>query len=434
MPGVSADADEAIIVEWAVAIGASVKSGDPLATIETDKAIVDLEAEVDGVLFRTFATAGQTVAVGVPIAVLLAEGEQVEDESAFLAGLGLTAGSTSPTSPTSPESVEAAPSVVASPEQAPSGAAAPAAASASPGRVFATPLVRRMAAEAGVPLVGITGTGPDGRIRRRDLEAVLAGRSSTAAAPGAASGTGAEGVPAVSARVAASPRASAYTDIPVSKFRRAVAHALTASKQNVPHFYLKASCRVDELLALRASLNGDGATKVTINDFFVKAAAGAMQRVPEMNVVWTGEATRRFESVDIAVAMATERGLMTPVVRAVEARSLSDVSASVKDLASRAAAGTLKQHELEGGSLSISNLGMFGVTEFSAIINPPQVGILAVGAVVPQPVVGPSGALEIGQVVTVVLSVDHRPVDGVLAAQWLQHFKSLVENPVRILA
>jgi pyruvate dehydrogenase E2 component (dihydrolipoamide acetyltransferase) len=188
------------------------------------------------------------------------------------------------------------------------------------------------------------------------------------------------------------------------------------------------------LLALRATINADATTKVTINDFIVKAAAGAMVRVPEMNVIWTGDAIRQFDSVDIAVAMDTERGLMTPVVRSVDSRSLTDVSAGVKDLASRASAGSLKQHELEGGSLTISNLGMFGVAEFSAIINPPQVGILAVGAAVAQPVVGADGAVEIGQVVTVVLSVDHRPADGVLAAKWLQHFKSLIENPLRILA
>lgn len=225
-----------------------------------------------------------------------------------------------------------------------------------------------------------------------------------------------------------------YTDEPVSRFRKAVAGALTASKQTVPHFYLKATCRADALLDLRTSVNAGGGTKVTINDFVVKAAAVAMLRVPEMNVAWTGDGIRRFDTVDIAVAMATERGLMTPVVRSVATRALTDVSSAVKDLATRASDGTLKQHELEGGSLTISNLGMFGVEEFTAIINPPQVGILAVGAVVPRAVEGTGGQLELGRSLTVVLSVDHRPVDGALAAQWLQHFKQLIENPLHILA
>jgi len=211
-----------------------------------------------------------------------------------------------------------------------------------------------------------------------------------------------------------------------------VATALTASKQNVPHFYLKATCAVDQLLELRQRVNAGGRVKITINDFVVKAAALAMVEVPEMNVVWTPEAVRRFSSVDIAVAMATERGLMTPVVRSVESRSLSDLSAAVKDLGARAGAGTLKQHELEGGTLTISNLGMFGTEEFTAIINPPQVGILAVGAVTAQPV-EVDGRLELGRCIKVVLSVDHRPVDGALAARWLQSFQQLIEEPLQLL-
>ena len=221
--------------------------------------------------------------------------------------------------------------------------------------------------------------------------------------------------------------------MPHSKFRRAVAGALTASKQQVPHFYLKATCRVDELLELRARVNVDGGVKITINDFFVKAAARAMVEVPDMNVIWTPEAVRRFTSVDIAVAMASERGLLTPVVRSVQSRSMSDLSATIKDLSARGSAGTLKQQELEGGSLAVSNLGMFGVEEFAAIINPPQVGILAVGAVTAQPVVTPGGELGSAKVVTVVLSADHRPVDGAVAAQWLREFKALIENPFRLL-
>jgi pyruvate dehydrogenase E2 component (dihydrolipoamide acetyltransferase) len=224
-----------------------------------------------------------------------------------------------------------------------------------------------------------------------------------------------------------------YTDIPHSRFRRAVAGALTASKQQVPHFYLKATCRVDSLLDLRRQVNAESGVRITINDFVVKAAARALVEVPDMNVVWTPDAVRRFDHVDIAVAVDSERGLMTPVVRAAQSRSLSDLSATIKDLAGRASAGSLKQQELEGGSLAISNLGMFGIEEFAAIINPPQAGILAVGAITSRPVQQDDGGVGFGQFLTVVLSADHRAVDGALAARWLSTFRELVENPMRLL-
>ena len=242
-------------------------------------------------------------------------------------------------------------------------------------------------------------------------------------------------VPAVPVRAVAVGGA-AYTDVPVTRIRRAVAAALTASKQTVPHFYLKATCRVDALLDLRATLNADRepGARVTINDFIVKASAAAMRRVPEMNVAWAQDAVRHFTDVDVAVAMATERGLMTPVVRGVDRLSLTQVSTTVKDLASRAGSGTLKQDELEGGSLTISNLGMFGVEEFAAIINPPQVAILAVGGVIPRAVPGEDGQIVLARCLSVVLSVDHRPVDGAMAAQWLKEFADLMEHPLQILA
>ena len=277
----------------------------------------------------------------------------------------------------------------------------------------------------------LTGTGPGGRIRRRDLDTHLA---SAALAPN-------RPVPEVqSTREAdsgAAPRDSAsagWSDEPVTRFRRAVASALTRSKQEVPHFYLKATCRAESLIELRRSLNAEGGTaKVTVNDFVVQAAAIALSRVPEMNVNWAGGSIRQFDQVDVAVAMATERGLVVPVVRSADTRSLSDLSTTIKDLATRAAANSLQQRELEGGALAISNLGMIGVQEFSAIINPPQVGILAVGAISPQAVESADGELELARCLTVVLSADHRPVDGALAARWLAQFKALVENPLQIL-
>lgn len=431
MPGVSADASEAELMEWAVSPGDSVKRGDVVATVETEKAVVDLEAEEDGVLLKTFASAGESVPIGDPIAVFLQSGESAGDEEAILAALGLGPQSSGPLPGVDEERSQDALVPGASQEIEHTADtvvdAGTALVDGPPHRYFATPLVRKLAAEARIPLGELQGSGPNGRIRRRDLDAALARRASAQQPPVAlehpvapvASGRAAEG--------------GGFTDLPHTRFRRAVAGALTASKQSVPHFYLKATCRVDGLLELRARVNADGGVKITINDFFVKAAALAMVQVPDMNVVWTPDAVRRFDSVDIAVAMATERGLMTPVVRAVQARPLSEVSTAIKDLGARGGAGTLKQHELEGGSLTISNLGMFGTEEFAAIINPPQVGILAVGAVTSQVVPGADGELEVARCVKVVLSVDHRPVDGALAAQWLQHFKQLIENPFRIL-
>lgn len=432
MPGVSADANEAALVDWAVSPGDTVKRGDVVATVETEKAVVDLEAEDDGILLKTFAAAGDSVPIGGPIAVFVKPGEPA-DEAAVLEGLGLGPQSSGPLPgaeeersqdtlvPGAKPAIEhTADSVVTSPGAADGRS-----------RIFASPLVRRLAQEAGVSLEDLSGTGPNGRIRRRDLEEALASRSEAtvgvrdASAPASSVG-GAASSPTTA-------EASGFSDEPHTKFRRAVAAALTASKQTVPHFYLKATCRVDGLLELRQKVNVADGVKITINDFIVKAAALAMLEVPEMNVVWTPEAVRRFDSVDIAVAMATERGLMTPVVRAVQHRTLSDLSRTVKDLGSRAGAGTLKQRELEGGSLTISNLGMFGTEEFAAIINPPHVGILAVGAVTPQPVESSDGTLELARCVKVVLSVDHRPVDGALAAQWLRSFKQLVEEPLRLL-
>ncbi|HJZ02306.1 MAG TPA: 2-oxo acid dehydrogenase subunit E2, partial [Streptosporangiaceae bacterium] len=225
----------------------------------------------------------------------------------------------------------------------------------------------------------------------------------------------------------------AYTEIPHTRFRRAAASALTASKQQVPHFYLKATCRVDRLLELRATANATGDLKITINDFIVRAAGLAMVDVPDMNVIWTPDVVRRFESADIAVAVASERGLLTPVVRSVQSRTLSDISATIKELAARADAGSLKQAELEGGSLAVSNLGMFGIEEFAAIINPPQAGILAVGAVTSLPVETDDGGVGFAKFIKVILSVDHRPVDGATAARWLGRFKELVESPFRLL-
>lgn len=435
MPGVSADATDAVLSSWTVTAGSQVKGGEVIAVIETDKAEVDLEAEQDGVLFRTLASPGDRVPIGDPIAVLVAPDEDTGDEAAVLAGLGLGLQCSGPLRPVDEERSQ---DVLAAGGDTGIAHTSDGVATADRGRVggriFASPLARRMAADSDLPLEGITGSGPGGRITRRDVEAALAGSvpgpapSGPAGTAGVAAGLGAAG--------SVGPRAGStdgFVDLPHTRFRRSIAAALTASKQQIPHFYLRATCRVDALLDLRQQVNAGRESKITFNDFIVKAAAQAMVAVPEMNVNWMTEAVRRFDSVDIAVAVASERSLMTPVVRSVEKRSLSDVSASIKDLAARAGAGGLRQHELEGGTMTVSNLGMFGTEEFTAIINPPQAGILAVGAVMAQPMETSEGNLGLVRAVKVVLSVDHRPVDGALAARWLQRFKELVEKPLQLL-
>lgn len=440
MPGISADATEAALLDWAVTPGAAVKRGDVVASVETDKAVVELEAEEDAVLLKTLATAGEMVPIGGPIAVFVQPGEEAQGEEQVLAGLGLGPQSSGPVSQADEERSQdlLVPGAKESEVEHTADAVVTAHGGGN-GRVFASPLARRLAVEAGLRLEDLQGSGPGGRIRRRDIEEALsrqsAGRpavSPEVAAPPTPESRGPVAPPAPTG-AAATGASAGYTEIPHSRFRRAVAGALTASKQQVPHFYLKATCRVDPLLDLRRQVNAQSGVRITINDFVVKAAARALVEVPDMNVVWTPDAVRRFDQVDIAVAVDSERGLMTPVVRAAQSRSLSDLSATIKDLAGRAGAGSLKQQELEGGSLAISNLGMFGIEEFAAIINPPQAGILAVGAITSRPVQTDDGGVGFGQFLTVVLSADHRAVDGALAARWLSAFRELVENPMRLL-
>jgi len=444
MPGVSADVTEATLADWAVQPGAPVKRGDVVASVETDKAVVELEAEEDAVLLKTFASAGDAVPVGGPIAVFVQPGEEAKGEDSILAELGLGPQGSGPVSPADEERSQdslvpgATPEIEHTADQVVTGGNAGR-------RLFASPLARRMAAQAGLRIEELEGSGPGGRIRRRDIEEALGRRGPTAPADGEPAGTAGQATPAGAAspgptpalaRAPARPAAvasDAYTDIPHTRFRRAAASTLTRSKQQVPHFYLKATCRVDRLLELRATANATGDLKITVNDFIVRAAGLAMVDVPDMNVIWTPDAVRRFESADIAVAVASERGLITPVVRSVQSRTLSDISATIKDLAARAGAGSLKQQELEGGSLAVSNLGMFGIEEFAAIINPPQAGILAVGAATSLPVETDDGGIGFAKFIKVVLSVDHRPVDGAIAARWLGRFKELVESPFRLL-
>jgi pyruvate dehydrogenase E2 component (dihydrolipoamide acetyltransferase) len=404
MPEVLANATEAVIQTWLVSAGQEIAIGDPIAEIETDKAVVEYAAEVAGIVGKLLAEPGTTIVVGEPIAVVLAPGETEADIDAA-----------------APDDVDESPTP--EPELVAVGAAAPAAAT-NGRRLFATPLVRKLARERGIELESVTGTGPGGRIVRRDLERLPVAEPAPA-----------EPTPApqpVHTPAAAALRASGFTDVPLTPMRRAIARRLTESKSTVPHFYVTADCRVDELIALRRKVNEAATVKVSLNDFVLKAVAGALVEVPEANAIWNGDSIRRYEGVDIAVAVAVDGGLLTPVLRDVHTASLSAVATQTADLARRAREGRLQQRELEGGSFSVSNLGMFGVTEFSAILNPPQSGILAVGGAAQRPVVV-DGELSVGTVMTVTLSADHRVVDGAVAATWMAAFVRRVENPLTVL-
>jgi pyruvate dehydrogenase E2 component (dihydrolipoamide acetyltransferase) len=398
MPAVAAGATEVVLSEWPLDEKQAFHVADTYAVIETDKASVDLEAEKDGVLLRRLVPAGAKVAIGDPIALVADQGEDVPDVDAALALLSVSV--TSPEDAIFPERRD-----VPEPAQA---------VPASRSRVFASPLARRLARDAGLAHTTLTGTGPGGRIVRRDVLAAIA----------------AQEVPAPSPALPARPTT---TDVPHTRLRRAVAATLTRSKQQAPHFYVRGTCRVDALLALRTQLNEGRAVRISLNDLVVKAVARAHELVPEMNVVWTDNAVRHHTTVDVAVAVATDGGLLTPVVTDVANRRIGDLAATTRDLAERAQAGALRQAELEGGTVTVSNLGMHGVEEFSAIINPPHASILAVGGVCEE-AVAVDGGLAVAQVMKVVLSVDHRPVDGVVAARWMQALVGLVEQPAGILA
>ncbi len=400
MPEVAANATHAVLAGWNKQVGDAVAVGEVLADIESEKAVVELAADEAGTIGHLFVAAGQEVEVGAPIAVLLASGETAADVSALLAASA---------SAIAPEPVQDAAAMVERPAATPT---------APVGRLFASPLARRLARERGIDLATCVGSGPNGRIVKRDVEAAR-----PAAAPAA---------PAVVA-VAAT---AAYREIPHSAMRRTIAKRLTESKSSIPHFYLTVDCRMDALLALRAGMNAAsaaGATrKISVNDFIVRAAALALLEVPEANVGWTESAMRQYASADIAVAVSTDNGLITPIVRNAEAKSLRTISTEIADLAARARAGQLQPDEYQGGSFSISNLGMHGVDEFSAIINPPQAAILAVGATRQIPVVE-NGALVVGEVMRCTLSVDHRAIDGALAAHWLAAFRRAIESPLALV-
>ncbi|VVN78911.1 pyruvate dehydrogenase complex dihydrolipoamide acetyltransferase [Pseudomonas fluorescens] len=400
MPEVSANATHAAIQNWTLKEGDAINAGDCIAEIETEKALVELAAEEDAVLGKILVEPGREVEVGAPIGVLFAKGETNVDIAALLAKAGVQPAANEPV-------VDDTPAPQARFERAPVVDVN------NSVRIFISPLARRLAADKGLDLTRLKGSGPNGRIVKRDVEA--ASVVSAAPAPVATSVSGAE-----------------FDEVPHSGMRKTIARRLVESKATVPHFYLDVECRMERLLALREQINQAAPKKISINDFIVKAVAVALKQVPAMNVTWTDTALRRYHQADVCMAVSTDTGLITPVVRNADGKALSQISAEVAELAGRARVGRLRPEEYQGGSFTISNLGMFGVEQFSAIINPPHAAILAVGATQHKPVVE-NGELKVGSVLRCTLSVDHRAVDGALAAQWLAVFKGLMENPLGML-
>ena len=445
MPGVSADADTALLESWSVAAGDSISRGDVLALVETDKAMVEIEAESDAVVHALLVDGGTTVAVGDPIAVLSEPGEDASAAEALVAqltggGVGELDQRDEPEPAVTIETIAVAEDMVA-PEAEPvaSAPAAPTPAPAAPTaprpsrrpgeRIFSSPLARRLAAEYGLELADIVGTGPNNRITKKDVEAAYthAAPPATGSRPARPAQEGAR-----QARPTEEARPAEPTHIPHTRLRRAIASRLQSSKQNAPHFYLARELDLGPLLALRAQIN-EGETRVSVNDLLVKAAGLALQQVPEANVSYTDDDLLQYATSDVAVAVASERGLVTPVIRGVENLGITALSAAIRDVAKRAGEGRLQQKELEGGSLTVSNLGMFDVDEFAAILNPPQSTILAIGSAKPRPWVDASGQLTVATTCQITASFDHRAIDGALGAQYLQALAAFIARPIQLL-
>lgn len=411
MPALSPTMTEGNLAKWHKKPGDSVKAGEVIAEIETDKATMEVEAVDEGVIGKILIEEGaQNVAVNSPIAILLEEGESADDIGA--ASAAQTANKPAAEAPKAEAKAEA-----------PKPAAAPAANTGD--RIIASPLAKRIAEQNGVDLHGISGSGPNGRIIKADVEGKTGGAASASRAAPVASGP--------SANVLADQLGQKYTAQPNSNVRKVIARRLLESKQTVPHFYLTVDCRIDKLLGLRAELNAGGDVKVSVNDLVIKATAAALKKVPAANASWTDDAILLYENVDISVAVATPNGLITPIIKTADKKGVAEVSREMKDLAARARDNKLRPEEFQGGGFSISNLGMYGISHFAAIINPPQACILAVGAGEKKPVVEGDN-IVVGTVMSATLSVDHRAVDGAVGAEFLQAFKELIENPLRILA
>ncbi len=438
MPALSPTMEKGNLAKWLKKEGDKVKSGDVIAEIETDKATMEVEAVDEGTIARILVPEGtQDVAVNDVIAVLAGDGEDVKAAGAGAAG--------APPKPAASAEAPAAakPAPAAAPAAKPAApapqAAAPAAQANGHGRIFSSPLARRLAKEFGIELARITGSGPHGRVVARDVEQARSGKGlkAPAAAPAGAPAL----APSMSdQQIRALFEDGSYEVIPHDGMRRTIAQRLTASVQTVPHFYLTMDCDIGKLLAAREEINAAApkdkekkpAYKLSVNDFVIKAMAIALQRIPDCNVSWTESGMLRHRHSDIGVAVAMPGGLITPIIRKAETKSLSTISGEMKDFAARARARKLKPEEYQGGTTAVSNLGMYGIKDFTAVINPPHATILAVGTSEERPVVR-GGKIEIANIMSVTLSCDHRAVDGALGAELIGAFKMLIENPVMMM-
>ena len=445
MPALSPTMEKGNLARWLKKEGDKIKSGDVIAEIETDKATMEYEAVDDGTLAKIVVPEGtQDVAVNSVIAVLASEGEDVKTA----ASAAKSAPAAAPKSPETPKSqpvpAKAAATVPASPAS-PKPASARIAQPGSAGganRVFSSPLARRLAKEAGLDLNGVQGSGPHGRVIARDIEDAKSGKGLRGPAGAPPSGAGA---PSIAPLMSDQQIRSLYEDgsydfVPHDGMRRTIAQRLTASTQTIPHFYVTVDCDIGRLVAAREEINasapkdkdGKPTYKLSVNDFVIKALALALQRIPDANVSWTESGVLKHKHSDISVAVALPGGLITPIIRNAESKSLSAISNEMRDLAARARARKLKPHEYQGGTSSVSNLGMYGIKDFTAVINPPQSTILAVGAG-EERAVARNGQIVAAMIMSVTLSCDHRTVDGALGAELVGAFKALIENPVMML-
>ena len=442
MPALSPTMEEGTLAKWLVKEGDTVSSGDLLAEIETDKATMEFEAVDEGVIGKILVAEGtEGVKVNSPIAVLLEEGESADDIGAAGSAPAAEPG------PREEKADDAAKADGGPGAGAGAGAAtpAPAAPKKDGERIFASPLARRIAAQKGLDLTAISGSGPHGRIVKADVEGATASAAPAKAAAGATSG-GAGAAAGAAQTMPAGPSTDAvlkmygdreFDEVKLDGMRKTIAARLTEAKQTIPHFYLRRDIKLDALMSFRGQLNKQlepRGVKLSVNDFIIKACALALQQVPDANAVWAGDRILKLKPSDVAVAVAIEGGLFTPVLRDADSKSLSSLSTEMKDLAGRARDRKLAPHEYQGGSFAISNLGMFGIDNFDAVINPPHGAILAVGAGVKKPVVGADGQVEVATIMSVTLSVDHRVIDGALGAELLQAIVDGLENPMAMLA
>lgn len=447
MPALSPTMEKGNLAKWLKKEGDKVKSGDVIAEIETDKATMEVEAVDEGTIARILVPEGtQDVPVNDVIAVLAGDGEDVKAAASAGAGAAPTAKPAEAPKPAA-AAPTAAPAAAAAPAPKPAAApaaapqaAAPAAQANGHARVFSSPLARRLAKDAGIELGRITGTGPHGRVIARDVEDAKSGKGlkAPAAAPAAA---GPSIAPSMSDKqILALFEPGSYEVVPHDGMRRTIAQRLTASVQNVPHFYLTIDCDIGKLLAAREEINAAAPKdkekkplyKISVNDFVIKAMAVALQKIPNCNVSWTEGGMLKHKHSDVGVAVAMPGGLITPIIRKAETKTLSTISNEMKDFAARARARKLKPEEYQGGTTAVSNLGMYGINHFTAVINPPHASILAVGTSEERPVVR-GGKIEIANMMSVTLSCDHRAIDGALGAELIGAFKQLIENPVMMM-